>query len=56
MTPPTLHRRFLEALPGDTETTTTPREVLGALWSRVQPTAVAAPELLAWSQPLAAHH
>ncbi len=54
MTPPTLHRRFLEALPGDTETTTTPREVLGALWSRVQPTAVAAPELLAWSQPLAA--
>ena len=50
---PTFHRRFLDALPGDERTDTEPRMVEGAMWSRVQPTAVAAPELLAWSRPLA---
>ena len=46
-------RRFLDALPGDDRTDTSPRPVVGALWSRVQPTPVAAPRLLAWSRPLA---
>jgi len=53
MTPPTMHRRFLDALPGDTDTAPFSREVLGAMWSRVQPTPVADPHLLAWSKPLA---
>jgi serine/tyrosine/threonine adenylyltransferase len=47
-------RRFLDQLPGDAETATTSRQVHGALWSRVAPTPVAAPRLLAWSRPLAA--
>ena len=46
-------RRFLDALPGDPETARTTRQVHGALWSPVQPTPVASPRLLAWSQPLA---
>lgn len=50
---PTLQRRFLDALPGDNDTAPRSREVLGALWSRVQPTPVAAPRMLAWSRPLA---
>ena len=53
MTPPTSHHRFLDQLPGDAETAPYPREVRGALWSRVSPTPVAAPKLLAWSKPLA---
>ena len=47
-------RRFLDALPGDPESSNATRPVVGAAWSRVQPTAVAAPRLLAWSRPLAA--
>lgn len=54
MSPPTLLHRLLDALPGDPETTPNTREVTGALWSRVQPTPVKAPKLLAWSRPLAA--
>lgn len=54
MSAPTFHRRLLESLPGDTETAASPREVRGAMWSRVQPTPVAAPRMLAWSRPLAA--
>src|SRR5688572_13717806 len=51
---PTFRRRFLDALPGDTRTDTASRAVVGAAWSRVIPTPVAAPRLLAWSRPLAA--
>lgn len=54
MIPPTSHRRFLDALPGEAETAPYPREVQGALWSRVKPTPVAEPRLLEWSRPLAA--
>ncbi|MCB9879045.1 MAG: YdiU family protein [Planctomycetes bacterium] len=50
---PTFHRRFLDALPGDPRDDTGPRQVPGAAWSRVTPTPVAAPRLLAWSRPLA---
>lgn len=46
-------RRFLDAMPGDDRTDRDSRPVLSALWSRVQPTAVPAPRLLAWSRPLA---
>lgn len=51
--PLTFHRRFLDELPGEERTDTAPREVLGAMWSRVQPTAVQAPRMLAYSRPLA---
>ena len=54
MTAPTFHRRFLDSLPGDEDTAPRSREVLGACWSRVQPTPVAAPEMLHWSKELAA--
>ncbi len=47
-------RRFLDELPGDPEQGRQPRPVVGALWSRVAPTPVAAPRLVAWSRPLAA--
>ena len=47
-------RRFLDALPGDDRTDRDSRPVVSALWSRVQPTQVPAPRLLAWSRPLAA--
>jgi len=50
---PRFTRRLLDALPGDPRTDTEPRQVHGALWSRVQPTPVAAPRLLAFSRPLA---
>lgn len=46
-------RRFLDALPGDDRTDRDSRPVVSALWSRVQPTQVPAPRLLAWSRPLA---
>ncbi|MEO6595134.1 MAG: protein adenylyltransferase SelO [Planctomycetota bacterium] len=46
-------RRFLDTLPGDVATETTSRQVHKALWSRVQPTPVATPKLLAFSRPLA---
>lgn len=50
---PRFTQRFLDELPGDPLQDPRPRQVHGALWSRVQPTAVAAPRLLAWSRPLA---
>jgi uncharacterized protein YdiU (UPF0061 family) len=50
----TFRRRFLDELPGDTDTSPLSRPVVGALWSRTAPTPVAAPKLLAWSRPLAA--
>lgn len=46
-------RRFLDHLPGDTDDRPVSRQVHGAAWSRVRPTPVAAPRLLAWSRPLA---
>ena len=39
----------LRELPGDSERGPRVREVLGAAWSAVEPTPVAAPRLLAWS-------
>jgi uncharacterized protein YdiU (UPF0061 family) len=54
MAPPTFQRQLLDSLPGDPDTEPRAREVLGALWSRVQPTPVAAPQMLHWSPPLAA--
>ncbi|MGK0205934.1 MAG: hypothetical protein ACI9S9_005027, partial [Planctomycetota bacterium] len=53
MASPVVTRRFLDSLPGDDQTEPRSREVLGAMWSRVQPTAVADPKLVAWSRPLA---
>ncbi len=52
--PRAFRRRFLDELPGDPETSRASRPVAGAAWSRVLPTPVAAPRLLAWSRPLAA--
>lgn len=40
---------FVRDLPGDSETGARPRQVHGALHSRVMPTPVAAPRVLAWS-------
>ncbi|CTP89723.1 UPF0061 protein [Xanthomonas translucens pv. phlei] len=46
--------RFTAELPGDPEHGPRLREVLGALWSEVAPTPVAAPQLLAHSREVAA--
>ncbi len=46
--------RFLRELPGDPSDAPGPREVTGACYSRVTPTPVAAPRLLAYSQEMAA--
>jgi len=46
--------RFVEDLPGDPETGARVRPVHGALYSRVDPTPVAAPRLVAWSMEVAA--
>ncbi|WP_159016415.1 protein adenylyltransferase SelO [Cognatiluteimonas profundi] len=45
--------RFLRELPGDPDSGPGIRQVHGALWSRVEPTAVAAPQLVAWSGDMA---
>jgi uncharacterized protein YdiU (UPF0061 family) len=50
----TFDNRFTAELPGDPDTSIRPRQVLGALWSPVVPTPVAAPALLAWSPECAA--
>ncbi|HET7655553.1 MAG TPA: YdiU family protein, partial [Luteimonas sp.] len=44
---------FVRELPGDPEAGPRLREVVGALWSEVQPTPVARPQLLAWSRDMA---
>ena len=44
---------FVHDLPGDTESGPRVRQVEGALWSRVEPTPVAAPRLLAYSPEMA---
>ncbi|WP_114239358.1 YdiU family protein [Dyella sp. C9] len=46
--------RFIHELPGDAEQGSRVRQVLGALYSRVEPTPVAAPEVVAWSREMAA--
>lgn len=45
--------RWVRELPGDPESLNVPRQVLGALWSPVMPTPVAAPRLLAGSPEVA---
>ncbi|MBS1226944.1 MAG: hypothetical protein H6R17_221 [Proteobacteria bacterium] len=45
--------RLVRELPGDDDTRNHPRQVLGALWSPVMPTPVAAPRLLAYSIEMA---
>lgn len=45
---------FVRELPGDPETGPRRRQVHGALYSRIAPTPVAAPRLLAWSPEVAA--
>ena len=44
---------FVRDLPGDPEAGARLRQVHGALWSAVQPTPVAAPRVLAWSEEMA---
>ncbi len=46
--------RFVAQLPGDPELSDRRRQVLGACWSPVTPTAVAAPQLLAHAREVAA--
>ena len=45
--------RFVGELPGDPDETPHVRQVFGACWSKVMPTPVAAPRLLAWSREMA---
>jgi serine/tyrosine/threonine adenylyltransferase len=45
--------RFVETFPGDGSGDLTPRQTPGMLYSRVAPTPVKAPELIAWSEELA---
>ena len=49
----TFDNRFLHTLPGDANTRNHSRQVHGALWSRVEPAAVAAPRLIAYSPEVA---
>ncbi|MCB5189480.1 YdiU family protein [Methylobacillus arboreus] len=48
----TFDNKFLQELPGDPETTNQLRQVFHACWSRVMPTPVSAPRLLAWSREM----
>lgn len=50
----TFDNRFVNELPGDPDTDNRRRQVHGACWSRVEPEAVAAPRLLAYSPEVAA--
>ncbi|RYZ43005.1 MAG: YdiU family protein [Myxococcaceae bacterium] len=50
---PQFTSRFVDSTPGDPLTDTRPRQVQGALWSRVQPTPVSAPRLVAYSPEVA---
>ncbi|MFY0522039.1 protein adenylyltransferase SelO [Archangium gephyra] len=45
--------RFIESTPGDPLQDARPRQVHGALWSKVQPTPVSAPRLVAYSKEVA---
>ena len=50
---PHFHSRFLESTPGDPLSDRRPRQVQGALWSKVEPTPVSAPRMVAWSPEVA---
>ena len=50
----TFDNRFLQSLPGDANPRNHARQVQGAFWSRVEPTPVAAPRLIAYSPEVAA--
>ena len=50
----TFDNRFLNELPGDPNPRIHSRQVQGAFWSRVDPTPVAAPRLIAHSPEVAA--
>ncbi len=53
MKTPTFDNAFVRDLPGDAHTGGRPRQVYGALYSRVDPTPVRAPQLIAHSRELA---
>lgn len=48
----TFDNRFLKELPGDPDSSNQLRQVFHACWSRVKPTPVSAPKLLAWSDEM----
>lgn len=48
-----LDNRLLREMPGDEDTRNHPRQVVGALWTPVAPTPVAAPKLFAYSREVA---
>ncbi|MCC2547441.1 YdiU family protein [Hymenobacter sp. BT175] len=50
----TFHNSFVDELPGEASMDNRPRQVPGAAYSRVLPTPVRQPRLLAWSEELAA--
>jgi len=54
MSPPRFERSFVDTLPADPETSNRRRQVLGAAYSRVSPTPVSAPSLVALSAEVAA--
>ncbi len=54
MIAPGFDNAFVRELPGDPESGPRLRQVQGALWSRVEPTPVAAPRLIAHSREMAA--
>ncbi len=54
MKAPVFDNRFIRELPADKESGARVRQVHGACYSRVDPTPVAAPRLLAWSREMAA--
>ena len=45
--------RFVRELPGDPDSSVRPRQIHRALYSRVRPTPVASPRLIAWSREVA---
>jgi uncharacterized protein YdiU (UPF0061 family) len=51
--PVAFDNRFVTELPGDPEASPRRRQVVGAAWSPVEPTPVAAPRLLAHSREVA---
>ena len=54
MNPLRFDNTLIDTLPGDPEPRIFPRQVQGAVWSAVEPTPVAAPQLLAHSREVAA--
>ncbi|MBF0447487.1 MAG: YdiU family protein [Magnetococcales bacterium] len=48
-----LDNRFIQALPGESTLSSTPRQVIGAFWSAVTPKPASAPKLIAHAAPVA---